>query len=387
MPSSADDLRSLLNEGGRAPRADRRSQPASGRGATDAAALRDRLSETGRRSSRAGASDRTIDIGQERRSRPSNDRSQRGGSRRRSDDETIIDARSTDLREETSDPSGDGLSDSSDLITGARPSSTLQQAWIDPAEMPFEPVPRPGNPLTARLIAWIGVAFFLAGLGWLIIPELDLRLQSLEIVNLEDGVLTAQPVQLAPIRAAIVSELYVDASRLPDGVLAEGTPIALLEGTSQDGTRQVLNEMVVPFDARFVSVDTLVGGVVMPGTPVATVYDPSKMYVIVTVRPELLDIMRRGMRARLISDVADVEIEGEVISAVPLLGTDHEPTTANLVNIRIKPDPEGIADLVPGIRFDAMIDLSSAPANAQPLVFTYAGHIDANGDAADENGS
>lgn len=247
--------------------------------------------------------------------------------------------------------------------------------------MPFEPVARPGNPLTARLIAWVGIAFFCAGLGWLIIPELDFRLQSLETLQLGDGVLTAQPVQLAPVRAAIVNELYIDASDLPDGVLPAGSPIALLEGTSLDGTRQIVNEIVVPFDARFVSVDTLVGGVVLPGTPVATVYDPTKMYVIVTVRPELLDVMRRGMRVDLISDVADVRIEGEVISAVPLLGTDHEPTTANLVNVRIKPDPEGVADLVPGIRFDAHIDLSSAPANAQPLVFTYAGHVDADGNS------
>jgi len=263
-----------------------------------------------------------------------------------------------------------------------RANSTLQKAWIDPEETPFTPVPRPGNPLTARVIAWVGVLAFLVGLGWLIIPELDLRLTSLETVQLSDGVLTAQPVQLSPLRPSIVSDLYVDASSLPDGVLPEGTPIALLESTSQDGTRVEANEITVPFDARFVSVDTLVGGVVMPGTPVATLYDPAQMYVIVTVQPELLDVMRRGMRARLVSEVAGVEIEGVVISAVPLLGTDHEPTTANLVNIRIKPDADAVADLVPGIRFDAIIDLASADPGSQPLVFTYAGHVSSDGSAA-----
>lgn len=277
--------------------------------------------------------------------------------------------------------------DKAPAVVGARPSSTLQATWIDPEETPFEPVPRPGNPLTARLIAWVGVAAFLAGLGWLIIPELNFRLTSLEVVQLSDGVLTAQPVQLSPLRPSIVSELYVDASRLPDGVLPEGTPIALLEGTSEDGTRRVVNEIVVPFDARFVSVDTLAGGVVMPGVPVATLYDPTQMYVIITVLPEMLDVLRRGMRVRLASGVVGNDIGGEVISAVPLLGTDHDPTTSNLVNIRIKPDTEAVADLVPGIRFDAHIDLSSAPANAQPLVFTYAGHVEADGEnvEADDN--
>lgn len=269
-------------------------------------------------------------------------------------------------------------------VIGARPASTLQKAWIDPEEMPFTPVPRPGNPLTSRLIAWLGVAAFLAGLGWLIIPEVNVRLTSLQTVQLGDGVLTAQPVQLAPLRPSIVNELYVDASSLPDGVLPEGTPIALLEGTSDDGTRRVANEIRTPFDARFVSVDTLVGGIVMPGTPVATLYDPTQMYVIVSVRPELLDVMRRGMRAQLVSEVAGVQIEGVVISAVPLLGTDHEPTTANLVNIRIKPDADAVADLVPGIRFDAIIDLQSAPPDAQPLVFTFAGHTDPAAPAADD---
>lgn len=369
MSSSAEELRARLHERSGN---DRRERP-SGRRSAEVTDLADRLSSDRRSRSRRSDLDGLRNDGPDRRERV-----------RELDN-------NRDSAESFSDDGGASEHDrgtpNERAAVGARPSSTLQQAWIDPEEMPFEPVPRPGNPLTARLIAWVGVALFLAGLGWLIIPELDVRLRSLETLQLSDGVLSAQPVQLAPVRAAIVSELYVDASRLPDGVLPEGSPIALLESTSLDGTRQVANEMTVPFDARFVSVDTLVGGVVLPGTPVATIYDPTKMYVIVSVRPELLDVMRRGMTARLISEVAGVEIEGEVISAVPLLGTDHEPTTANLVNVRIKPDPEGVADLVPGIRFDALIDLSSAPPNAQPLVFTYAGHVDASGESTGADGS
>ncbi len=264
------------------------------------------------------------------------------------------------------------------VAMGPRSTITLQKAWIDPEETPFEPVARPGNPLAARLISWVAIVAFLCGLAWLILPELDVRLSSLETVELHEGVLTAQPVQLSSLRPAIVSELYVDASTLPDGVLEKGSTIALLEGRSEDGKRMVMSEVRAPFDARFVSIDTLVGGIVTPGTPVATVYDPSQMYVIITVQPELLDVMRRGMRANLHSDVAGVDIGGEVISAVPLLGTDHEPTTANLVNIRIKPDPGSVADLVPGIRFDAIIDLTSGAPDAQPLVFTNASHVKAD---------
>ena len=297
---------------------------------------------------------------------------------RRSNDERFIGRHDADQRSHEEDRPFDG----------PRPTSTLQRAWIDPEEMPFEPVARPGNPMAARFISWLVVGAFLLGLGWLILPELDLRLRTLETVDLPNGVLTAQAVPLAPLGPSIVSELYVDASSLPDGVLPQGSPIALLESRALDGQGNDLQEIQVPFDARFVSVDTLVGGVVMPGTPVATIYDPSKMYVIVSVQPDTLNLLRRGMRAQLVSDIG-VVIEGEVISAVPLLGTDHEPTTADLVNIRIKPDPDTVSDLVPGIRFDALIELTSAPGGAQPLIFTYAGHVDASGqpdsDAGDQN--
>ncbi len=272
--------------------------------------------------------------------------------------------------------------------TGGTPraTATLQRAWIDPEETPFEPVPRPGNPIAARLIAWMAILAVVAGLAWLIVPEVNDRFANWDNLNLRDGVLTAQPVPLAPTGPATVTELYVDASDLPDGLLPEGTAIARLEGLSRDGLSSETHDMKVPFDARFVSVDTLVGGVVLPGTPVATVYDPSKMYVIATVQPEMLERIRRGMKVTLSSGVLDQDLDGEVISAVPLLGTDHEPTTADLVNIRIKPDPVAVADLVPGIQFDAAIDLSSAPPDAQPLVFTYVDHVDGSRPSSENEG-
>jgi len=370
MPSSTDELRSFLEQG---------STGGRRKGGGDRRSNRSGSETSDRRVNRSAES--SPDISRDDMARPFG-----GASERPAETRPLLESEPAHVDPAHIDPAHIDPAhidlESTPVAAVPRANSTLQKAWIDPEETPFTPVPRPGNPLTARVIAWVGVLAFLVGLGWLIIPELDFRLTSLETVELSDGVLTAQPVQLSPLRPSIVSELYVDASSLPDGVLPEGTPIALLESTSQDGTRIEANEITVPFDARFVSVDTLVGGVVMPGTPVATLYDPAQMYVIVTVQPELLDVMRRGMRARLVSEVAGVEIEGVVISAVPLLGTDHEPTTANLVNIRIKPDADAVADLVPGIRFDAIIDLASADPASQPLVFTYAGHVSSDGSAA-----
>ena len=390
MPSSTDDLRSFFNEGSSSggPRSSGGDRDRSRRGGGEGRSRSDvrPIREVADR--RSDAPDRADPSRME-------PRTDAGASQVAVADVAVADMAVADVvapdfadvaaGDEAFDQSHPEVQPSSAIgLVGARSTATLQKAWIDPEETAFKPVPRPGNPLTARLIAWVGVAAFLGGLAWLIVPEVDFRLGTLQTLQLSEGVLTAQPVQLSPLRPSIVSELYVDASSLPDGVLPEGTPIALLEGTSEDGTRRVTNEIRVPFDARFVSVDTLVGGVVMPGIPVATLYDPSQMYVIVTVRPELLDVMRRGMRARLISEVAGLEIDGVVISAVPLLGNDHEPTTANLVNIRIKPDADAVADLVPGIRFDAVIDLTSAGPDSQPLVFTYAGHVNPSDGLVDE---
>jgi HlyD family secretion protein len=251
-----------------------------------------------------------------------------------------------------------------------RPTGMLQRTWIDPSEKPFTPLPRPGNAMVSRGMAWSVTAAFVALLAWIIIPEINFRLTSLNTVFLKNGVLSAQAVQIAPPRPAVVKELFIDASALPDSDLPAGTPIARLEGYSSDGLRTESSILAVPFDSRFASVDLLEGGVTYPGAPVATVYDPRRMYVIVSVQPETLDLLRRGMRASLSTAVFPKPISGTVISAVPLLGTDHSPTSAKLVNVRIKPDEETMSQLVPGVRFNAAIDLKSAPKGAPKLVFT-----------------
>ena len=259
-------------------------------------------------------------------------------------------------------------------LTGrrGRATPTLQVTWIDPEETPFVPVQRPGKALPSRLFSLLITAVFIGLLAWLILPEVSFRIRNVNTITVRDGVLTAQAVPLAPTTPATVERLFVDPGRLPSGVLEAGSPIARLRSASPDAFGSTTVDMVAPFDARFVSVDTLEGAVTLPGTPVATLYDPKKMYVIVTVSAETLDQLRRGMRARLTSTLLSGSIRGTVVSAVPLLGTDYLPASSNLVNVRIQPDNGRVTDLVPGIHFDAAIDISSAPPGAQPLVITAA---------------
>ncbi|MEZ5340166.1 MAG: hypothetical protein R2706_01595 [Acidimicrobiales bacterium] len=158
----------------------------------------------------------------------------------------------------------------------SRPAASLQPTWIDPEETDFTPVQRPGSGLSARLFSLFVSAAIIGALAWLIVPEVNFRIGTLNTISISNGVLAAQAVPLAPVRPAVVTEVYVDPSKQLDSVLPAGTPIARLEGTTADGQEAESTVIVAPFDARLASVDTLVGAVTQPGTPVATVYDPQR---------------------------------------------------------------------------------------------------------------
>lgn len=273
--------------------------------------------------------------------------------------------------DDSTDTSAAGLSDDRINIqqgpTGPQASTGLERPFIDPPDLPFTPEPRPGRSLPSRVFSLLVMGSMLAILAWLILPEVQFRFASLHHLSYEGAILTAQPVPLGPVEPALVEEIYIKADNTPDLPIPASTPIARLRTTLEDGTTRSA-DLVVPFDARFVSIDTPVGATTRQGVSVATLYDPKEMYVIVTVPPEDLEEMRGGMRARLTAGHLDGAVHGTVVSAVPLLGNEHEPTSQNLVNIRIRPDEGAVVNLVPGLRFDVAIDLRSAPEGARPLV-------------------
>lgn len=245
----------------------------------------------------------------------------------------------------------------------------LAEAWLDPDDMPFTPQPRPGKPAAGRVFSFIVTLAMVAWASWLILPEFDFRILHRHDVTYKDGILTAHPVQLASIYPAIVNELYVNPQSLGNELIPANRPIARLTHSGPalaEGPSVV--ELAVPYDARLVSVDTPAGGITQPGMPVVTLYDPRQMAVIATVEAKELDRLRRGMVVKLTNEQVPGSIAGVLDAAVPLLGTDHEPTTRRYVNIRIIPDREAIRDLVPGLRFQVRIDTKSVDEDASALV-------------------
>ncbi len=253
---------------------------------------------------------------------------------------------------------------------GPRASSSLQPAWIDPEEMPFTPQPRPGNPIASRIFSLGVLGVFLAAIAWLIVPEVHFRVVHQDEVQFSGGILTAQGVPLGPLEAAVVEEILVD-DLSPDATIAAGTPLARLRtrGTSDDGTT-VYYDVSAPFDARLVSIGAPEGSTTQPGIPVLTVYDPNEMMVIVTVNQDDLDMLRQGMAVSLHSELFGEAVAGELVAAVPILGTAHDPVSSTLVNLKIRPNLDQIDDLLPGLQFDVVIDLDSAPRSAPQLLYT-----------------
>lgn len=234
----------------------------------------------------------------------------------------------------------------------------LAEQFVDPVEMPFTPQPRRGTTIAARLSSLVVRAVLLALLCWLIIPELNFRFAHKGSMKFNSGVLTAQPVRLSSLRAAEVKKILVDPITSRDEVIPAGTPVA--EITEVEGDRTSSRVLTAPFDARLVSVDSPAGTVTRAGDPIVTLYDPTRLVVIITVTADDLTRLKRGMQAEINNRDLKRTFSGRVDSAVPVLGTDHDPATKRLVNVRIVPDDLTAASLLPGTRFRVFVNLRSS---------------------------
>ena len=239
--------------------------------------------------------------------------------------------------------------------------------WVDPEEMPFTPQPRPGNPVASRVFGFWVLLMFLAAVAWLVLPEVHFRIVNRNELHYSGAVLSAQPVGLGALTPSVVDGLYVDPDHASTAVIPAGQPIARLRWYSPDETSEHVSTLAAPFDARLVSVDTLVGGITAPGMPVVTVYDPAKMFALVTVLSTDLGSFREGMVVRLDNGELKKSLRGRLVSAVPVLGTVYEPNNQPLINLRIRLDSVEARDLVPGQRFDVAIKTNSVSRKAPQL--------------------
>ena len=261
--------------------------------------------------------------------------------------------------------------------------------WLDgedDEEDTYTPAQRPGRKIGVSFLTLIIILTAVLGVAALVGPGLQERYLHRDSLLFKDAILSAQPIQLSPLRPARVEELYFDYLSLPDEVLPAGTPVARLSQRSADGLTIDEIELSIPVDARFAAIDSQIGSVVYPGSPIATVYDPSLAVVLMTVEPSALENLRRGMRARIENSTLNIAFDGTIDSAVPLLGSDFEPSEAKFIHVRVRPDEGTVTNLVPGVRLNVRVDTNSVDGDAPRLLFNDSGGAAAGGSSADPRG-
>ena len=246
-------------------------------------------------------------------------------------------------------------------------SVTTQHDGAGPAEAPpAVPVPRSDRPRRPRLAAVrtflvVLVLLAVAGVGGTSIA-LE-RLHARAFVALGGAVLTAEEVRVGAPELAVVTDIQVAEQRR----VTAGQPLATVKPTfGVLGAAPEPQVLRAPMDGTVLSVKAVVGGVAVPGEPVVTLYDQSRLTFQAEVPAKRLRGLRIGMRAALDSPVLDHGIGATLDHVVPRVGADARNGADRLIVVLV-PDPAALGTvegLVPGLPFDVTVDTRTAAGTA-----------------------
>jgi cellulose synthase (UDP-forming) len=190
------------------------------------------------------------------------------------------------------------------------------------------------------------------------------RLHQRAFVALGPAVLTAEPVRVGVPELAVVTDVVVSAQRRVDA----GQLLAIVQPTAPDPHGPAAPRAVrAPTAGTVLAVNTAVGGVAVPGQPLVTLYDQTRLTFQVEVPAERLRGLRIGMRASLRGTAVNHQIRATLDHVVPrvdgALGTDR-------LTVVLVPDAgalDAVQTLVPGLPFDVTVDTRTA-AGTPPAV-------------------
>jgi multidrug resistance efflux pump len=198
------------------------------------------------------------------------------------------------------------------------------------------------------------------------------RLADSAFVTLDEATLTADALPVGSTGAGVVTEVLVtEQSRVAAG--QELVRVKLAEDPTRPGTGQPETETLrAPMPGTVSKIDVALGGVVGAGEPVVTLYDHTKLAFQAKATEEELRSLRLGMAARITGPGLDRPVSATLDHVEPRVGPDplsdaplteeqklaHEQLT--VVLLPRTDDVDTVSALVPGLRFTADVDTTSA---------------------------
>ncbi|BFU44387.1 HlyD family efflux transporter periplasmic adaptor subunit [Krasilnikovia sp. MM14-A1004] len=186
------------------------------------------------------------------------------------------------------------------------------------------------------------------------------RLADRAFVDAGTAVLTAEPIPVGSAAAGIVEQVYVR-----DGsAVAGGARLASLAITTVPGSPPRIEQLRAPATGLVSEINVAQGQVARGGEPVITLYDPAAMSFVVDVPAQVLRRLRLGMTAYVDGPGLSSRITTTLDRVEPKVTTIAAPADPRgLITVVLKPaqgDLETVRTLVPGLRFDVVVDTTTA---------------------------
>ena len=244
-------------------------------------------------------------------------------------------------------------------LTPATPEPAAAEPAVTPAPAAAPQRPRRTRRVLRALRTTVVVLALLAAAGAGGTYLVQRRLAAQSFVDVGTAVLTADPVLVGSADAGVVREISV-----ADGdSVTEGQELARVALTSAGDGSPTVQTLRAPGPGLVADVNVAAGGVARPGEPIITLYDPADMAFRAEVPLELLRQLRLGMTVHIEGAGLEQPVTTVLKEVEPQVSTDPARVTSDRLTVVLEPDRADMAtvrSLVPGLRFAAVVDTTTA---------------------------
>jgi len=197
------------------------------------------------------------------------------------------------------------------------------------------------------------------------------RLAESAFVTLDEAVLTADALPVGSTGAGVVTDVLVAGqTRVAAG--QELARVRLAADPAGAGDQPTTETLRAPVPGTVSAIDVALGGVVGAGDPVVTLYDHTRLSFHAKATEEQLTGLRLGMTTRITGPGLDRPVVAALDHVEPRIGadpladaplTEDQKTTHEQLTVVLVPRTDNVdtvSTLVPGLRFSADIDTSTA---------------------------